>query len=459
MKHFDALIIGTGQGGTPLAKALAKAGHKTAVVERHFVGGSCVNYGCTPTKTMIASAKTAYMITKAGSLGIEANGFRVNMPAVVERKAKVVESFRNGSQKGLESTENLSLFFGEASFEDKKRVRIALREGGTEAITADKIFINTGARPAVPPVEGLEEAGYLTSTSVMELTEIPEHLLVIGGGYIGLEFGQMFRRFGSRVTILQTGDRLLTREDEDISAEVEKILKAEDIGILTNVQAEKVEKQPEGLLVTVAEKDEIRTVQCSHILVAAGRIPDTDRLNLSAAGAETGEKGEIRVNEKLETTAAGIYAMGDVKGGPAFTHISYHDYVILAGNLLHQKNDTIKDRLVPYCVFIDPQLGEVGLTEQAARERGLNIKIAKLPMSHVARAIETGDTRGMMKAIVDADSGKILGATILAQEGGEIMTVLQMAIAGGLHYRQIRDMPIAHPLYAESLNNLFMQLD
>ncbi len=458
MKHFDALIIGSGQGGTPLAKKLAKNGWKTALVEKNKVGGTCVNVGCTPTKTMIASAKTAYTVKGAAKYGILTNGFRVDMNVIHSRKQKVVESFRNGSQNGLEKTENLELIFGLASFTGERKMKVVLSKGGEEEITADKIFIDTGSHPYIPDIEGLNETGYYTSTSLMELGQIPGHLMIIGGGYIGLEFGQMYRRFGSRVTILEHNDRLLPKEDEGIAAEVLKFLQDEEIDVLTNAEILKVKKENGSIVAKIKRNTEERTVQCSHILVSAGRTPNTKDLNLQETGVVVNDRGQVIVNEKLETTAKDIYAIGDVKGGPEFTHIAYNDYIILYNNLLNGKNESIENRMVPYTMFTDPQLGRIGITEQEAREKGLNIKIARLPMMHVARAIETGDTRGIMKAILDADSGEILGAAIVGNEGGEIMSVLQMAMLGGITYQVIADMVFAHPLYTESLNNLFMTL-
>lgn len=459
MKTFDAIIVGSGQGGTPLSKKLAQAGWKTALVEKEYIGGTCVNVGCTPTKTMIASARALYTIAKAKELGVNVGSFSADMPAIVERKVSVVKQFRNGSLEGLEKTENLTLIFGKASFIDQKKLQVTLNEGGTEIITADQIILDVGGRPSIPEIDGIESVEYFTSSTIMELKEVPKHLLVIGGSYVGLEFGQMFRRFGSLVTVLEYGKQFLSREDDDIAEEVEKFLKAEDIRILTESHVTKVHKKNGVLDVTVKTGEQNPTINCSHLLIAAGRTPNTDILNLEAAGLEVDERGHIKVNEKLETTVKGIYAIGDVKGGPEFTHISYNDYIVLAGNLLERKETTIKGRMVPYCMFTDPQLGRVGITEKQARKDGLNIKVARLPMSRVARAIETGDTRGVIKAVVDADSEMILGVSVLGAEGGEIMSVLQMAMAGSISYKEIANMIFAHPLYAESLNNLFMTLE
>ncbi len=458
-KTFKAIIIGSGQGGTPLAKKLAEKGWSTALVERKHMGGTCINTGCTPTKAMIASAKTAYTVASASKLGVSAPEFKVDYPAVIARKNKIVEQFRTGSKEGAEKTENLEVIFGEATFSGEKTLSVVLNDGSAQSLTAEYIFIDTGTRPRIPQIEGLEEAGYFTSATLMEETNLPEHLLIIGGNYIGLEFGQMYRRFGSRVTILEHNDRLLQREDEDIAAEVVKFLREENIDIKVNAVTKRVEKKENGLHVTVSTGDKTENIHCSHILVAAGTTPNTEALNLPAAGVETDDKGFIKTDEFLQTTAAGIYAIGDVKGGPAFTHISYNDYLVLYKNIVEHQHISIKNRMVPYCMFTDPQLGRIGMSEEEAKKKGIKIKVAKLEMSNVARAIETGRTSGLMKAVVDEESGRILGASILGEEGGETATVIEMAMLGNIPYQVVKDMIIAHPLYAESLNNLFMSLD
>lgn len=456
MKKYDAIIIGSGQGGTPLAKRLANSGWKTAIVEKKWIGGTCINTGCTPTKTMIASAKTAFTIARSRDMGIYSHDLQVDLPAIMERKNKVVESFRNGGKKGLEQTKNLDLIFGKAAFSGNKIIDVCTGNGNSIQITADKIFIDSGARPAIPDIEGLNTIKYLTSVSILELEELPQHLLIIGGGYIGLEFGQMFRRFGSQVTILQHGDRLLPREDEDIASAVQKILEEEEVRVYVQADVISMQNLNGVISVDVSISGKKDSIACSHVLIATGRTPNTEDLELQNTGVQVDHTGHIEVNEYLETSMPGIYAIGDVKGGPEFTHISYNDYVILAGNILEGRKMSTKDRMVPYCMFIDPQLGRIGMTESEAKKKGIKYKIATLPMDHVARAIETGDTRGFMKAIVDETTGKILGAAVLAQEGGELMTMLQMAMAGGITAHQLKEMVFAHPLYAESLNNLFM---
>ncbi|MDB5133991.1 MAG: mercuric reductase [Mucilaginibacter sp.] len=459
MKTYDAIVIGSGQAGGPLAKKLALAGKKTALIERRYVGGTCVNDGCTPTKTWVASAKAAYMAANSKDLGINIKGYKVDMVQIKKRKDKIVLQARNGGQKGIEDTKNLDLIFGDAAFTGNKTITVQLKAGGQIELKASLFFINTGCKAIIPGIEGINDIDYLTSTTILDLDKVPDHLLVIGGNYIGMEFGQMFRRFGSKVTVLEKSSRIVAHEDEDISAELKNIMEAEDIKLLTDTQAIKFKKTAKGnISATIATHGKENKIKCSHVLVAVGRSPNTDTLGLQNTGVKMDDKGYIKVNDQLETNVKGIYALGDVKGGPAFTHISYNDYTIVYRNIFEGTNYSTKDRPVPYCMFTDPQLGRVGLTEAEANKQGLNIKVAKLPMAHVARAIETGDTRGFMKAIVDADTKKILGAAVLGQEGGEIMSVLQMAMEGSITYDRIRYCVFAHPLYSESLNNLFMKI-
>ena len=452
---YDFIIIGSGQSGGPLASAAAKAGKRVALIEREHVGGTCVNDGCTPTKTMVASARVAYLARRSGDYGVETGPVRVDMERVRARKAEVVASFREGSQKSFEQQENLDLIWGEAAFTGEKTVSVALNGGGEQTLTAQTIIINVGQRPNIPPIEGLKKTPFLTSTTVMELGEVPEHLLILGGGYIGLEFAQMFRRFGSEVTLVQRGPQLLPREDKDIADAVTDILREDGVTVSLKTTTETVTAE-NGVTLTLQDG---KTVSGSHLLVATGRVSNTDALNLKAAGIETDDKGNIHTNDRLETSAPGVYALGDVKGGPAFTHISYDDFRVAKANLLGGGGETIRGRPVPYTVFIDPQLGRVGLSENEATEQGVPFKVAKLPMSSAARAIELDETRGFMKALVDPDTDKLLGAAVLGHEGGEVMSVLQVAMMGGLPYTALRDTPFSHPTLAESLNNLFMKLE
>ena len=457
--QYDAIVIGSGQGGTPLSLTLANSGLRTVLVERKHVGGTCINEGCTPTKTMVASGRVAYLARRGTDYGVHTGPIIVDLKKVRQRKRDIVDSFRNAGQSGIEKTANLELIFGEASFTGAKTIQVRLNDGGERTMSAERFFINAGTCAGIPKLEGLDSVPFLDNISIMELGDLPEHLVVLGGGYIGLEFGQLFRRFGSKVTIVQSGRQLLEREDPDVAEEVTKILRQDGIDIMLNAKAQRASRANQEIRLEVLSQQGAVTMAGSHLLVATGRVPNSDTLNLAAANVRSNERGFIEVNEKLETSSPGIYALGDIKGGPAFTHISYDDFRILRGNLLEKKSLSTKDRQVPYCVFIDPQLGRVGISETEARAQGRNIRCAKLPMTSVARALEVDETRGFMKAVVDAESNQILGAAVLGIEGGEIMSVLETAMMGKLPYTALRDGVYAHPTLAESLNNLFMAMD
>ena len=454
--QYDAIVIGAGQAGGPLSTALARAGWKTAIIERVHVGGTCINEGCTPTKTMVASARVAYLTRRAADYGVQTGPVTVDMTVVRQRKRNIVESFRSGSQRRIEGTEGVELVMGEARFTGPKALEVHMLDGKTRQMTANTIFINAGDRSSKPTISGIDAVATLDSTSIMELESVPGHLLVLGGGYVGLEFGQMFRRFGSDVTIIQRGARLLAREDGDVADAVAEIMREDGIEVLLNTTPLHVEQTGTGeIQLTVKSATGERVLHGTHLLLAAGRTPNSDSLNLAATGIETDKHGNIPVNEQLETSVSGIYALGDIKGGPAFTHISYDDFRIIRTNLLEKGHVSIHDRLVPYTVFIDPQLGRIGLSEAEARAQGRNIQVAKMPMNYVARALEVDEARGFMKAIVDADTEQILGCAILGIEGGEIMSALEIAMMGKLPYTVLRDGVFAHPTLAESLNNLF----
>ena len=458
-EQYDAVIIGSGQAGTPLSTALAEAGMRTALIERKHVGGTCVNEGCTPTKTMVASGRVAYLARRAGDYGVQTGPVSIDMVKVRQRKRKIVDSFRNGSQTKIEKTSNLELIFGDARFTARKTIDVRMQDGRQRAMSAKYIFINAGTRASRPKLDGLDKVHFLDNVSIMELDAAPDHLLVLGGGYIGLEFGQLFRRFGSRVTIVQSAGQLLVDEDSDIAEEITKILRQDQIEVFLNAKATHVEKSGWNIRLRVQCENESTTLTGSHLLVATGRVPNSDTLNLAAAKIKTDDRGFIQVNDRLETTAEGVYALGDIKGGPAFTHISYDDFRIIRANLIQKKTASTRNRQVPYALFIDPQLGRVGLSEAQARAQGRNIRVAKMPMTRVARALEVDETRGFMKAIVDAQTNQIIGAAILGIEGGEIMSALEIAMMGKLPYTALRDGTFAHPTLAESLNNLFTAMD
>lgn len=459
MKNYDVIIIGAGQAGVPLAKKLAKDGKRTAIIEKRWVGGTCVNDGCTPSKALIADARLAYMARQAERIGIRTSG-TVDINVLADRKTTIVENARNGIAKTLRDTPNLDLLMGTATFTGEKELRVDYVSGNHEFINADLIFINTGARPQIPGIPGIKEVSYLTSTSIMELRTIPEHLVILGGGYIALEFGQLFTRLGSKVTILEKSERILGKEDDDVAEEVGTILTQEGARVITQVQVENVAQGPGGqTVITINTDGGQQQISCSHWLIAAGRVPNTEELNLSKAGIETDEKGYITTDEYLQTTAPGIYALGDVKGGAAFTHVSYNDHLLVYNNIFENANLSAHHRIIPYCMFTDPEMGRVGMTEKEAREKGFQVQVAKLQMSKSARGVETNETRGFMKAVVDEYSKQILGAAIIAANGGEIMSVLQMAMLGSIPYDTIRNMMFAHPTFSESLNNLFMTLD
>jgi pyruvate/2-oxoglutarate dehydrogenase complex dihydrolipoamide dehydrogenase (E3) component len=457
-RPYDAIIIGSGQAGNPLAAALSAAGKRTALIERAAVGGTCVNYGCTPTKAMVASAEVAYLARRAKDYGVTIDHVGVDMSAVRDRKRGIVNIWRTGSEKRIANSRNVDLLRGEASFTGPRQLHVRLNDGGELSVTSEIIVIDTGLSANPPPIPGLASVPFLDNVSIMELDTVPDHLLVLGGGYIGLEFAQMFRRFGSRVTIIHNASQLLPNEDADIATEIAKILREDGIEILLEAETQSASGTTGEIELSVGIAGHSRKVTGSHLLVATGRKPNTDALNLHAAGVATTPHGFITVDDRLRTNVPGIYAVGDVNGGPAFTHIAYDDFRILKANLLESGNCSTTSRLIPYCVFIDPQLGRIGLSEKQAAAQGRKVRIARLPMTSVARAMETSQTQGFMKALVDPETHQILGAAILGKDGGEIMSMIQIAMMGKLKYTTLQAAVFAHPAYAESLNNLFSNI-
>lgn len=446
---FDAIAIGSGQAGNPLSFALADLGWKVALIERAELGGSCINTGCTPTKTMVASAQVAQYARDAARWGVRVSDVTVDMPAVVARKNDVVQKGRTGVQIRVDARPNLKLIRGQAKFTGPHQVQV-----GADLFESEKIFINTGTRPAIPTIPGIDTVPFLTNATVMELQAVPEHLLVLGGGYIGLEFGQMFRRFGSRVTIVHTGARIMPREDPDIAAALQNALEAEGVAFRLNTATKRVENRNEAIALTVESGGATETLQGSHLLVATGRRPNTDDLGLEAAGVVTDARGYVKVNGRMETSVPGVWALGDVKGGPAFTHISYNDYQIIYANLIEGKNLSTEHRYLPYALFTDPQLGRVGITETEARASGRKFKMGTFPMSSVSRAIERSETAGLLKIIVDAQNDRILGASILGSEGGETVQILGAMILAEAPYTLLKGAVYIHPTLAEGLFGL-----
>lgn len=465
-ERFDAVVIGAGQGGTPLSKAMAGNGWTTALIESRYLGGVCANEGCTPTKTMVASAKVAAMARRAAEFGIQCGPVTTDMRAVIARKEHKVQNGRQAVEQAVAEQQDLEVIYGEGSFAEEQpgdeqyAIHVALKEGGTRVLQTGRVFVDTGLRPHVPEIEGLADVPSLDSRTIMELAVVPEHLLILGGGYIALEFAQMFRRFGSAVTVMERGAQVLEHEDEDIAACMKDVLELESIRILLNTEARKI-SGAEGALTVEAtvENGSTERVTGTHLLVATGRVPNTEALHVQRVGVELDEQGYVRHNDRLETTAKNIWVIGDVKGGPAFSHISYDDFRVLRQNLLEGGSRSIHGRPVPYAIFTDPELGRIGMTEQQAKKAGVRFEVATMPMTTIARASEMSETRGMIKAIVERGTGRLLGAAALGVQGGEIAAELQLAMQGGLTAHDLREAIFTHPVLAEGFHPLFRALD
>jgi pyruvate/2-oxoglutarate dehydrogenase complex dihydrolipoamide dehydrogenase (E3) component len=465
-KQYAAIIIGSGQGGNPLAMAFAKCGKKTALIESTHIGGCCVNDGCTPTKTIISSGRVAHLAKRAADYGVEVNSVKIDMLKIRQRKRNIVDSFRSGGEGRLKSS-GVDVYMGTGRFIDPKTIQVKMNDGSLETCQAETIVINVGERPAIPTLDGFEVARakaphlILDSTSIQELDTVPESLLVVGGGYIGLEFGQLFSRLGSKVTIIQRNKRLLPKEDPEITSVLEDILKQDGIQVLTETTPVSISIDQKVSLVVKSKSTS--TLTATHILFAAGRTSNSDGLDIAAAGLEVDKRGYILTNDMLATKVAGIYAMGDVRGPPAFTHVSYDDFRILRDQLqLTEESPAVihsvskREPVLCYCMFTDPQLAHVGLhVHSLSEEEKRKVQVAVMPMSYVARALETDESRGIMKATVNKETGKILGFTVLGIEGGELMSVVQMAMMGGLKWWDLREAVFAHPTTAECLNNLW----
>jgi pyruvate/2-oxoglutarate dehydrogenase complex dihydrolipoamide dehydrogenase (E3) component len=451
-KQYDAIIIGTGQAGPALANRLTGAGQRVAVIERDRFGGTCVNYGCTPTKALVASARAAHMARRAADFGVEIDGeVRVDMARVKARKDEIAGASNEGVESWMKGLEGADVYEGHASFEGPKQVRV-----GEERLEAGQIFINVGARASVPPIEGLADSGYLTNRTLLDLEILPEHLIVLGGGYVGVEFAQIFRRFGSRVTIIDRS-RLMSKEDADVSAAIAEIFAGEGIEVLTDVEVRRVAARDGGVAVTVDDGGE-REIAGSHLLAALGREPNTDDLGLEHAGIEVDDKGFIEVDDHLRTSADDVWAMGDCNGRGAFTHTSYNDYEIVAANLLDGEDRRVSDRIDTYAAFIDPPFARVGLNETELRQAGRPALVAHLPMKKVARARERSETAGFMKIFVDPDRHHILGASLLGIRSDEVIHAITDIMYAGAPYTVIARAVHIHPTVSELIPTMLGDL-
>ena len=450
-ERFDALVLGTGQAGPSLAVKLAQAGKRVAVVERKRFGGTCVNTGCMPTKTLVASARAAHMARRAAEFGVLFDGpVRVDMKIVKARAHAIIDTSSHGVESWLRGTEGCTVIEGHARFESARRVRV-----GERVLEADSIFVDVGGRAAVPDIPGLAEATYLTNTGILELDEVPEHLLILGGSYIALEYAQMFRRFGARVTVFERDVRLLSRDDEDIVAEIRRILESEGVTVCTSAGVARVEMRDGHPVVHAADGEHVG----SHLLVALGRRPNTDDLGLDLAGIETDARGFITVDDELRTNVQGVWALGDCNGRGAFTHTSYNDYEIVAANVLGGAGRKVTKRIPAYGLFIDPPLGRCGLSEREVIARGKPALVARLPMARVGRARERGETQGFLKVFVDAGSKRILGASLLGIEADEVVHLLLDAMYADAPYTFFQEVVHIHPTVAELLPTLFEHLE
>ncbi len=448
--EYEAIIVGAGQAGGPLTHKLADLGWKVALIEKDHLGGSCINYGCTPTKTMLASARTAHTARRAAEFGVDVGEVKVDLAQVVARKDELVLSWRSGQEHHAESRPTLDLYRGHGRFTGPHTIEV-----NGELLTSDKIFINTGTRPRVIPIPGLDKVDYLTNRNLMDVTELPEHLIMLGGSYLGLEFGQMYRRFGSQVTVIEFMDRIIPREDPDVSASLQQALEGEGMQFYLGHKATAVTPTASGLTVTIEDKEgNQQVIAGSHLFMGIGRTPNTDKLGLDVAGIETDKFGFIIANNKLETSVPGVWVLGDAKGGPAFTHVAYDDHLIVYDNLINGADRTTDGRIIPYALFTDPELGRVGLTETQARDAGFNLKVGTIPMEWVARAIERSETNGLMKVVIDADTDQILGAAILGIEGGEVVQILVTAMRNNIPWTAFYQDMYIHPTVAEGLYTL-----
>jgi len=451
---YDAVVIGTGQAGPSLSVRLAGTGMKVAIIERKRFGGTCVNTGCIPTKTLVASARAAYVARRAGDYGVMIDSsIAVHMKKVKERKDAVVRRSNEGVEEWLKNTANLTVYEGHARFEDRHRVRV-----GDEQLEADKFFINVGRRASIPPLPGIDQVSYLNNSTMMDVDFLPEHLIVIGGSYVGLEFAQMYRRFGSEVTVVEKEPRLIQREDEDVSEAIKTILETEGIKIRLSAECIALEKRSDQIVAHVDCSSGDKTVIGSHVLLAVGRVPNTDDLGLESAGVEVDQRGYIQVDDQLRSNVPGIYALGDCNGRGAFTHTSYNDYEIVAANLLAGDQRRVSDRITAYALYIDPPLGRAGLTEAEVRKSGRKALIGKRPMTRVGRAVEKGETLGFMKVLVDIETKKILGASLLGIECDEVIHSILDVMYAKAPYTVVQRAMHIHPTVTELIPTMLGEL-
>jgi len=447
---FDAIIIGTGQAGTPLAQRLTSSGMKIAIIERGLFGGTCVNTGCIPTKAMVASAYVANMARRAAEYGVTISGsISVDMKQVKARKDEISGKSNRGVETSLKGMSNCTVFEDHARFGSAQEIHVA-----GKILTTDQVFVNVGARASIPPIPGLQETGYLTNSTMMDVDFLPSHLVILGGGYIALEFGQMFRRFGSEVTIVEKGPRLADREDEDVSNALREILENEGITVRVNASVTRVVKRDGGIAIEGLPED----VQGSHLLVATGRKPNTDDLGLDKAGVETDKRGYIVVDDQLRTNIPGIWALGDCNGKGAFTHTSYNDYEIVAANLLDGANRRVSDRITAYAVYTDPPLGRAGMTVEQARKSGRKLMVGQRPMTRIGRAVEKGETQGFMKVVVDAETKEILGAAVLGTGGDEVIHSILDVMYAKQPYTLIQNAMHIHPTVSELIPTMLGEM-
>lgn len=453
-KHFDAIIIGAGQAGPALAARLSTAGQRVAIVERHLVGGTCVNTGCMPTKTMVASAYAAHLARRGAEYGVVTGPISIDMGRVHARTSRVSSHAQGRDEEWLRGLENCTLIFGHARFEGGRSVRV-----GDDLLTAAKIFINVGGRAFIPDMPGVADVPLLTNSSILKLSTVPAHLVVIGGSYVGLEFAQAFHRFGAEVTVVEKGERLVGREDELVSAELQRIFADEGIAIRTHAECIRFAPHGDKIEVGLTCAHGAPAIIASHVLMAVGRIPNTGDLGLEAAGIEIDERGYIRVNDRLETTAPGVWALGDCNGRGAFTHTSYNDFEIVAENLLDGADRKVTDRIACYALYTDPPLGRVGISADKARSSGRSVKVGRRPMSRVGRAVEKDETAGFMEIVVDAETDRILGGTILGTSGDEAIHCILDMMANDATADRLRQTVHIHPTVSELLPTIAGSLE